>query len=403
MLTVNDFNTQTKQYEKMLNSDYKKENGIFNTDIGLAKSIVEFLNIPTTATVIDACCGTGSFLYSAKIFGVKNVYGADLDKKAVVLSKELTGLESIKKLDTISKMGVTTLKSLGLKKPADYVIGNPPYVPLSKDININTSEYLFLRNVKDAGSNLFIAALYRAFELVKPNGVISYIIPKNFLHISSYALLRKTMLKEKSIISIIDIGKYFKEVRGEQIVLTMQNCFDKDNEIEFFRLIDGHFEKQISISQSFYTDEITLFENQEDFNIYNKLNNTYQKLKDKVTGYVGRGRSKSETAIAGKDIRKFGFKHISVPTIGNQVFIQNIYSAEAGIIASFAGKLEATETVTVFTDGDPKMCHYIVGLLHSHLCNVFLVKYCYNNSSLTMHTDPNYLLRIPLTIDPKSF
>jgi hypothetical protein len=204
-------------------------------------------------------------------------------------------------------------------------------------------------------------------------------------------------------LSIVDLGKCFRDVRGEQILLTAKKSFDKDNNIEFYSLIDSKFVKQISIAQSFYADEIILFENQNDFEIYNKLDNTYEKFSDVKAGYIGRGRSKSKDAIAGKDIKKFGFKHIAVPKSGNQVFIQNIYSAEAGIIASFAGSLEATETVTVFTDGDEKMCHYITGILHSHLCNFFLVKYCYNNSMLTMHTDPKYLLRIPLVKNNKTF
>ena len=59
---------------------------------------------------------------------------------------------------------------------------------------------------------------------------------------------------------------------------------------------------------------------------------------------------------------------------GNKVFIQNIYSAEAGIIAAFGGDMEATQTVTVFTDGDEKMCRYILVILHSLLCKLFLYK-----------------------------
>ena len=66
------------------------------------------------------------------------------------------------------------------------------------------------------------------------------------------------------------------------------------------------------------------------------------------------------------------------------------------MIAAFGGDLDASQTVTVFTDGDPKMCHYILGILHSRLCNLFLYKYCYNYSKLTMHTDAKYIKKIPL-------
>jgi hypothetical protein len=319
------------------------------------------------------------------------------------MCKSLTGTINVKALDTLSLPGKETLKKLGLKHEVDYIVGNPPYAPMDKNITVDTNDYNFLRSVKDSGSNLFVAALYRAFELVSSDGFISYIVPKNLLHVSSYSLLRRVILNEKRIISIVDIGTYFKEVRGEQIIITIQNKFVKDNEISLQVLTNNEFVEKTKIKQSFFKDEILLFSSEYDFNIYCKLENTYSKFDDICTGYVGRGKSTSDNAITGKQIKKFGFKHIAVPQSGNQVFIQNIYSAEAGVIASFAGSLEASQTVTIFTDGDYKMCLYITGILHSRLCNYYLLKFCYNNSRLTMHTDSKYLKKLPLVRNEETF
>ena len=230
-----------------------------------------------------------------------------------------------------------------------------------------------------------------------------FIIPKNFLHVAAYGVLRRMILKEKRIVSIVDIGKYFKSVRGEQIILTLENSpADKAN-ISIYKYEKTEFVKKLEVPQEFYTDEILLFNSKEDFTIYQTLEGAYKKFSDICTGYVGRGKSKDEGAITGRDIRKFSFKERAVPKKGNKVFIQNIYSAEAGIIASFAGNLEAAETVTVFTDGDEKMCRYILGVLHSRLCNYYLLKFCFNNSKLTMHTDAKYLKKLPLVIDDNTF
>ena len=49
------------------------------------------------------------------------------------------------------------------------------------------------------------------------------------------------------------------------------------------------------------------------------------------------------------------------------------------------------------------MCRYILGFLHSRLCNYYLLKFCYNNSKLTMHTDAKYLKKLPLVIDKTTF
>ncbi|MFI3297992.1 MAG: N-6 DNA methylase [bacterium] len=400
---IDNYTEESRKYEKSLDITYKKGNGIYYTDIELSAKIIDFLQIPSDAYIFDPCCGTGSFLVAAKRKQYQNIFGSDIDKNAINFCKKENQIDSVKVLDTLSNSGKDVLKKFKLDAKVDYVIGNPPYVPKAKDITIDTSDYLFLRNVKDSGSNLFIAAIYRAFELVKSGGIISYIIPKNFLHVSSYSILRKLLLNEKTIMSIIDIGSYFKSVRGEQIVVTIKNQISKNSNIGMFKYNNGVFVKQLDVPQSFYKNEILLFASMTDFDIYKKLESSYPKFNDICTGYVGRGRSKSVSAVTGKEIRKFSFKNKTVPSKGNQVFIQNIYSAESGIIASFAGDLEASETVTIFTDGDEKMCRYILGILHSRLCNYFLLKFCYNNSRLTMHTDAKYLKKLPLVINDDTF
>ena len=393
-ISLEHYSCISKNYEKSLNAGFKKDNGIFYTDIKLASQIMEFLSLPKKSIILDPCCGTGNFLTVAKELGYEKIYGADIDKCAISLAKKNIDTNNIRTLDTLGNDAEYILNKFNLSEPVDAIIGNPPYAPIAKDIMIDTSDYLFLRKVKDSGSNLFIAAMYKAFDLIKANGTISYIIPKNFLHVASYSMLRKTILNEKQIVSILDIGKYFKNVRGEQIVLTLENSFMNDNNISIYKYEDCEIVKKLEVPQSFYKDEILLFGSEEDFTIYKKLEGTYQKFSDVCTGYVGRGKSKSDKAIVGKDIRKFSFKNIEVPKKGNKVFIQNIYSAEAGIIASFAGNLEA---------GDEKMCRYILGFLHSNLCNYYLLNFCYNNSKLTMHTDAKYLKKLPLIIKDNTF
>jgi methylase of polypeptide subunit release factors len=402
-LNPEEYTYRSSIFENSLDNNYKKENGIFYTDIKLATKIIKSLYIPSKATIFDPCCGLGSFIIAAQNLNFKNIYGADLDKTVINLCRKYTGISNIKTSDTLFISGKEVLKNIGLKNKVDYVIGNPPYVPMDKNITINTEDYSFLRKVKDSGNNLFVAAIYRAFELTSPDGFISYIVPKNMLHVASYSLLRRTILYEKRIVSIIDIGAYFKDVRGEQIIITIQNKFTENNKIIFQKYKNNEFIETLKVKQCFYKDEILLFSNKDDFNIYCKLENNYTKFRDICTGYVGRGKSLNPNAVSGKDIKKFGFKNRKVPKKGNQVFIQNIYSAEAGIIASFAGNLEASQTVTVFTDGDEKMCHYITGILQSRLCNYYLLKFCYNNSKLTMHTDAKYLKKIPLVHDKKTF
>lgn len=395
-LAQNAYIDASNVYESSLENSYKKDNGIFYTDLSLAEKILCELKLPKEATIMDPCCGSGVFLYAAKKHGFLKLYGVDQDKNAIKFCLNNINNVSFNAYDSIGNNGEKMLKALDIDTHPDVVIGNPPYVPLTNEVELNC-DYLFRRRVSDSGNNLFVAALMRSFEIVKPEGIVSYIIPKNFLHVTGYRLLRRMILEEKTVVSIVDIGAYFKYVRGEQIVLTVRNKpADKTHKIKLKKLSSNRFVTMCSIDQSFYQDEILIFNCREDFSTYKKLTSSYQTLSDLCNGYVGRGKSTLDSAITGKEIRKFGYKNHTVPTTGNKVFIQNIYSAEAGIIAAFGGDMEATQTVTVFTDGDEKMCRYILGILHSRLCNLFLYKYCYNYSKLTMHTDAKYLKKIPL-------
>ncbi|MGT2666798.1 HsdM family class I SAM-dependent methyltransferase [Streptococcus rifensis] len=409
MIDINfvEFSKKSDSFEKNLDNGYKKRQGVFYTDVNLSYKLIEFLNLDKTKKFYEPNCGSGSFVYAAKRYGFEEIYAADIDKNMVSLSRKLTGLKAsqIKTIDTIGNHTDEILKKFKVKEKFDYIIGNPPYVPINQESPINSEDYFFLRNVKDSGNNLFIASLYKALEIVKTKGLISFIIPKNFLHVASYSLLRKKLLRENTIHSIIDLGKCFKGVRGEQIVFSVIKSSPKtNNRIKFCRLEDDNEIVLLSeIEQNVYSNEILFFDSNESFELYKKLNKSYQSFGDIYSGYVGRGRSKEEDAISGKEIRKFGFKSRRSPQKGNQLFIQNIYSAEAGIIAAFAGDLQASETVTVITDGDEKMCRYILGILHTRLCNYYLVKFCFNNSKLTMHTDAKYLKKIPLVREKKTF
>ena len=44
-----------------------------------------------------------------------------------------------------------------------------------------------------------------------------------------------------------------------------------------------------------------------------------------------------------------------------------------------------------------------MGLLHSRVCNYFLIRFGFNNSRLTIHTDAQYLKGIPIVIDDDAF
>ena len=96
MSNNNTFEEKSITYEKSLDGDFKKNNGIFYTDTELADSIVDFLDIPKKSSILDPCCGTGSFIYTLQSKGYEKVYGCDFDAKTVKKCRELTESKKIR-------------------------------------------------------------------------------------------------------------------------------------------------------------------------------------------------------------------------------------------------------------------------------------------------------------------
>lgn len=393
-----DFLVTQTEYQSSLSLEYKKSNGVFYTDLTLARLIVDDLQVEQNTTVMDPCCGLGSFLLALSEKGVRNIYGIDIDAEAVEKSKVYHPQAKVIECDSISNSGQHSLECLGLSHPVDVVVGNPPYAPLTGRNKIHSIDQQFTRKVREYGNNLFVAALLRAFELVKGGGLISYIIPKNFLHVSSYKKFREEILRTKTILSITDVGAYFKNVRGEQIILMIKNAPPHNNQIRVRKLENQRLVDKTFVEQQFFTDEIILFENNLDLKIYQHLISTFPLLGNIQNNRIYRGKSKDKGALTGKEIIKFGYKRDDLIPHGNKVFIQNIYSSESGIIATLGNTTNVSETVTVIEVQNENFGRYLLGILHSKVCNFFLYKFCYNQSKLTMHTDAIYLQKIPLPV-----
>ena len=94
-MRIKNYSLISKNYEISLESTYRKEKGVFYTDIDLASHIVKFLDLPKSSIILDPCCGTGNFLTVAKELGYEKIYGADIDKGAISLAKKNLNINNI--------------------------------------------------------------------------------------------------------------------------------------------------------------------------------------------------------------------------------------------------------------------------------------------------------------------
>lgn len=110
----------------------------------------------------------------------------------------------------------------------DVVIGNPPYVVVKKE------EYKGYKWSGDLYTMFFEASL---FKFLKSNGVLSFITPRFFLFNQSNFEMRKYLLKEINVLSMVEC-KPFDAITENEITTIIIEKSNKDS-LDFFTHTEG--------------------------------------------------------------------------------------------------------------------------------------------------------------------
>lgn len=283
----------------------RKEHGIYYTPDFIVDYIVKNTLKPVLdkctsigdlkkIKVLDPACGSGPFLIKAleviyekyREFNVpegvftkiqilqENIYGVDLDPQAVEITRlnllinaldtrmKLPGLENnIKNGNSLISGTDEELKkyfgkNFNDKKPFnwkeefpevfkqggfDVIVGNPPYIQLSEDPNleIGLKDYLINTYGSSMGRlNTFGFFIKLGLNLLKESGYLGFIIPNTILTQDYYEPLRMDLLKFsalKTILSFEDLP--FKDAVVENVVLTLE------------KKVKGHKQNDVNINK----------------------------------------------------------------------------------------------------------------------------------------------------------
>jgi len=100
----------------------------------------------------------------------------------------------------------------------DLIIGNPPYFVMPKK-DVDTIYY----NYFDGRPNIFILFIIKAMFELKMNGILAFVLPKNFLNCNYYNKLREHIVDNFKIVSIKDhSNEKYIETGQDTIVLIIQ-------------------------------------------------------------------------------------------------------------------------------------------------------------------------------------
>ena len=246
-----EYSELSKSLTTKINKNEKKKNGIYFTPPETVCKNIELLKpfMKNITDVLEPSCG--SCEYILRLINHKsslNITGIELNK---------TIFDSIEqyKSDNITLLNEDYLNH-DFNTKFDLIIGNPPYFVMKKN-DVEKSYYDYF----DGRPNIFILFIIKSLGLLKNKGIISFVLPKNFLNCLYYDKTRKYIMNNYSILDIVECNDKYIETQQNTIILIIQNQKPKNN-VSYSISISGYtiFGTQDNIKniKTLYNDSKTL-------------------------------------------------------------------------------------------------------------------------------------------------
>ena len=464
---------------------HRKEQGIYYTPTYIVENIVKNTVLEVLKNkkmkineikILDPACGSGSFLiktfdylygefkkneesnqrkfdiqgtYSIKTEILKkNLYGVDLDNKAVEITKLnllLKASEKARKLpeeiDLHIKNGNSLIEDENIAKQDfkwegdfekgtfDVVIGNPPYFNIKANDDLkSTPDFKLLSDGVVNAASLF---LKRGFDLLKSNGYLGFIIPKSFLVVDSWYPIRKKLLDNSQFVSITDVSMAFDGVGLEQVVIIIRKVKPSSNLVKIFNgtseinsIPQEFFRKKGVILTSLDKEKYKIVQRIEDKSInFGDIANMPRGVTVNSLEYSHTANNNLIQVLGGTNVEKYNIKEGNkrkpnrylarsdkriqqkTPIFkSGRIIYQNVVSSVPKIVATLEQNgLPTDDTINnvVLNDKDisPK---WILAILNSNLMTFYLKYAIINCSILTVHLDKSYIGKIPIKKIPSA-
>ena len=226
--------------EEMVDLQERGKNGVVFTPDYIADYILEHtisFPCPPNARVIDPACGSGSFLLPAAEYLYRisrkpmqeiiseHLYGIDISGDQTRRTKVLLTLLTLLTDGTADGLSfhIATADSLACSwtdlfgcPDFDYIAGNPPYLNThaisKKDTERLKKDFPTTRR---GTFNLFYAFIEQSLRFLSERGALGFIVPNNYLSISSAEELRRLLNERRAVSMVIDFGEnlVFEPVR----------------------------------------------------------------------------------------------------------------------------------------------------------------------------------------------
>ena len=215
-----DYSQISKKLTKQLTKKEKKENGIYFTPPSCIHNNISLLDpyLLASMKILEPSCGSCEYILSIhKNYPSLSITGIEYNKNIY---------ESIKHINN-EKINIVNFDYLKYesREKYDIIIGNPPFYVMTKK-NVNKQYYPYF----EGRPNIFILFIIKSLRLLSENGILSFVLPKNFLNCLSYDKTRKYIQTHFQILHIIDCSndKYI-DTEQDTILLIIQKSSSFNN------------------------------------------------------------------------------------------------------------------------------------------------------------------------------
>lgn len=215
-----EYSVISKELTSQLSTLVKKNNGIYFTPPSCVSNNIKLLQpyLKDITEVLEPSCGSGEYITALhRSYPNLNITGVEYND---IIYQKISQIAN-------DKISIYNMDYLQYKPNIKYelIIGNPPYYVMKKE-DVGREYYAYF----EGRPNIFILFIIKSIELLTDNGILSFILPKNFLNCLYYDKTRAYINKYFQILHIVDcMNDKYLETQQDTINMIIQKRTTNNN------------------------------------------------------------------------------------------------------------------------------------------------------------------------------
>lgn len=212
-----DYSKLSYDVTKAIDKKIKKDSGIYFTHPTTIQQNLKYLDkyMKNVKSILEPSFGTGEYISALINSKTDNAHitGIELNKKIY---------DSVMNSNTFDHDQIDLLNEDFIQydfkdRKYDLIIGNPPYFVIKKkDVNEDYLQYF------DGRPNIFILFILKSLDLLAENGILSFVLPRNFQNCLYFAKVRQRVYNEFEILNLFECDDNYIETKQKTIVLIIR-------------------------------------------------------------------------------------------------------------------------------------------------------------------------------------